>query len=97
MLAGVQRSAVAHWERRNGSLPSMTHLIAIATATGVSLEWLGTGRGAVRPSDGWNEAVSKDDIAQDDLETQSLASLRRMPRRLREQMASLLELVSRNC
>lgn len=42
---GVQRSAVAQWERADGSHPSMHHLLAIAISTGVCLEWLGTGRG----------------------------------------------------
>lgn len=95
-LTGVQRSAVAQWERKHGSLPSMAHLIAIANSTGVCLEWLGTGRGPVKPVDSWVGVLSKDDIAQDELETQCLVSLRRMPRRVREQMISLMDLVARN-
>lgn len=97
VLTGVQRSAVAQWERKNGSLPSMSHLIAIANATGVCIEWLGTGRGPAKPGDNWTGVLSKEDIAQDEIETLCLVSLRRMPRRLREQMASLMELVARNC
>ena len=74
----------------------MSHLVAVAHATGVCVEWLGTGRGPVKPAEGWTGVVSKDDIAQDELETQCLVSLRRMPRRIREQMIMFMELVARN-
>jgi transcriptional regulator with XRE-family HTH domain len=39
------RSAVAQWERDNAISPTVGHLTAIALATGVSFEWLATGRG----------------------------------------------------
>lgn len=43
----VRRSAVSNWESVGGALPSTSHLVAIALACGVSIEWLGTGRGAM--------------------------------------------------
>ena len=42
---GVKRSAATQWEHPSGTVPSMEHLIAVALATGVHLEWLATGRG----------------------------------------------------
>lgn len=44
----VQRSAVSNWESANDLYPTMANLVAIARACDVSLEWLGTGRGAMR-------------------------------------------------
>ena len=42
---GVDRSAVSQWERQTPACPTFSHLVGIATATGVSFEWLATGRG----------------------------------------------------
>lgn len=42
---GVKRSAVSNWESATSVHPSMRNLMAIATNTGVALEWLATGRG----------------------------------------------------
>ena len=42
---GVHRSAVAQWEQPGGSHPTMENLSRIAISTGVSFEWLATGRG----------------------------------------------------
>ncbi len=78
-----------------GSTPSMEHLIAIALHTCVNLEWLGTGRGYPLVV---NEPVGNDateDRAMDALETQCLRALRRMPRRLREQVVAVLAAVAR--
>jgi transcriptional regulator with XRE-family HTH domain len=49
---GVTPSAVAQWERPRGTRPSIRHLDDIALATGVSMEWLATGRGSSRRSAG---------------------------------------------
>lgn len=93
---GVHRSAVAQWESRDGSLPSMRHLILIATATGVCLEWLGTGRGPVRPDeDAWTPATLAGDYAQDELESECLSALRAIPFQTRRQIVSLVGLVAK--
>ena len=94
---GVQRSAVAQWERKDGSHPSMEHLTAIAVVTGVHLEWLGTGRGPARPGqDAWSQTLCAEDYIQDHLEAECIAALRKLPVALRKQMASILSLLSKN-
>lgn len=93
MLAGkigVHRSAVAQWESTLGSAPSMQHLIAIALHTGVNLEWLGTGRGQPIAE----HAAEEEERAQDVLEVRCLQSLRRMPRRTREQVVALIHIIA---
>lgn len=42
---GIQRSAVAQWERVDGSRPTVENLCKVATITSVRFEWLATGRG----------------------------------------------------
>ncbi len=42
---GVSRSAVAQWERVDGTCPSVENLIALARRTGLAFEYLATGRG----------------------------------------------------
>lgn len=91
---GVGRGAVAQWESSTGSLPSMEHLIAIALQTGVYLEWLGTGRGEPRP-DVTLPCPDEDDRAIDAIERNCLRMLRRMPRRLRAQILSVIKAASR--
>lgn len=94
---GVQRSAVAQWERKDGSHPSMEHLAAVALSTGVCLEWLGTGRGPAKPEmDTWAGSMLHADYAQDDLETECLGSLRKLPLPLRKQLISIISLLSNN-
>lgn len=93
---GVNRSAVAQWESRDGSLPSMRHLIAIAVETHVCLEWLGTGRGPIRPGDdAWTPATLAGDYAQDELESECLRSLRAVPYQTRRQVVSLIGLIAK--
>lgn len=94
---GVQRSAVAQWEKTGGNLPSMHHLIDIALATGVTLEWLGTGRGPIKPDEEtWTPAVQSLDYAQDETEYQCLQDLRRLPHRLRENLAGIIAILAKN-
>ncbi len=91
---GVQRGAVAQWESPTGCMPSMDHLVAIALTTETSLEWLGTGRGEPRKG---LEAIpaEAEHVAQDEIEVQCLRTIRRMPRRLREQVVSILAAIAR--
>ena len=66
---GVCRSAVAQWERARGASPNVGHLAKIAGVTGVTFEWLATGRGTMR--NGAEElvpAVQQNDFARDALE-----------------------------
>lgn len=40
---GVDRSAVGHWERGQGSTPSAARMLALAEVTGVNFAWLTSG------------------------------------------------------
>ena len=94
---GVQRSAVAQWESRSGTRPSMDHLMTIAVATNVSLEWLGTGRGTlVIDRETAHPAVNMTDYIQDAVEAKCLESIRKLPCNLKRQVASMLVLLSNN-
>jgi transcriptional regulator with XRE-family HTH domain len=42
---GVSRGAVAQWEMREGTAPSVDNLIKIAKLSGIAFEYLATGRG----------------------------------------------------
>lgn len=83
---GVQRSAVAHWESRAGKWPRTEHLATLASVTGVSVDWLATGRGQPKVS----REVQLDSVAaadailvEDDLEMRLIRLLRLMPLRAR--------------
>jgi transcriptional regulator with XRE-family HTH domain len=94
---GVQRSAVAQWEKNGGNVPSMNHLIDIALTTGVTLEWLGTERGPIKPGeDTWTPAVQSLDYAQDETEYQCLQDLRRLPHPLRESLAGIIATLAKS-
>lgn len=73
----------------------MNHMIAISLATGVRLEWLGTGRGAARNED-IVPALNRDEYAQDELEAQCLIALRRLPWKVRQGVVQMLSLISNN-
>lgn len=75
---GVDRSAVAQWERNNAAGPTVGHLTKIALATGVSFEWLATGRGP-RVIGGEGEeppGIVMDYVAQSESEERLLVAFR---------------------
>lgn len=89
---GVCRSAVAQWERAHGTAPTVVHLAEIASITGVTFEWLATGRGAMRMgADEDVPAVETGDFARDELETRVLESLRRLPNRQRAMVCRIVD------
>lgn len=91
---GIQRSAVAQWERTDGTLPKLQHLVQVALFTGVSFEWLATGRGTRRLDTAEADAaVILRDFAQDELETRTLELMRCLPRSKRHLACSILELL----
>lgn len=95
MLTGVQRSAVAQWEREGGTSPSVKHLAQIAVSTGVRFEWLATGRGDSQPDGGGFEfTVLTQDFAQDELESRVLDCVRRLSPRKRQMACAILEMLS---
>lgn len=75
---GLDRSAVAQWERNTPSSPTVGHLTRIALVTGVSFEWLATGRGPRRIGGKGDSppAVVMDYIAQSESEERLLIAFR---------------------
>jgi transcriptional regulator with XRE-family HTH domain len=92
---GVKRSAVTQWERVDGTLPSMEHMIRIALETGVSFEWIATGRGPSRLDDSAEQGLITTDFARDADETNALSFLRAMNASKRRVVMQILEAVSR--
>lgn len=92
--AGVNRSAVAQWEREHGGThPSVAHLADIALATRVTFEWLATGRGQARcAADIAVPAVAADYTAEA-LEVRCLEAVRRLPRQQRAWITTVLALL----
>lgn len=88
---GVKRSAVAQWESEEGTHPNIEHLTHIAMVTGVGFEWLATGRGPVRPT-ALDEVpvLMISDCAQDEVESQVLALIRKLPSKKQEVACKLL-------
>jgi transcriptional regulator with XRE-family HTH domain len=78
---GLDRSAVAQWERDNAVGPTVGNLSRIALATGVSFEWLVTGRGArFVGGDGQDPpGIVMDYIAQSESEERLLVAFRSLP------------------
>lgn len=89
----VRRSAVSNWESANDVLPSMQHLLAIATVCRVSLEWLGTGRGAFSLEVDELADVPAADAELVDVEEERglLGSFRDLPRRRQQLVLDLIE------
>jgi transcriptional regulator with XRE-family HTH domain len=60
---GISRGAVANWESANDAHPAASRMVKLAVLTGVSVEWLVTGRGRmIHESDGrkcrqWTESL----------------------------------------
>ena len=79
----VSRSAVAQWERADGSNPASTNLGRLALALACSFEWLATGRGnknaiGKRGHSMADTAVDLRHFAKDDAEDHLLAAFREL-------------------
>ena len=89
----VASSAVAQWEGPNGTMPRIDKLPSIATAVGVSVEWLLTGTGAKRHARHAAEetpAMTLDSFAHDTDEELLLRQFRRLTVRARGVIIGLL-------
>lgn len=79
---GVNRSAVAQWERHGGSTPTSANLSKIAIITSVHYEWLATGRGQMcTPEPGVSDdtpALQLQFYAHDCVEERVLQGLRKL-------------------
>jgi len=92
---GVKRSAVAQWERKEGTTPSVSHLAQIAVVTHVRFEWLATGRGCAK-TDGetlHGTVQANADYVQNDLEGNILSLVRRLPPRKRKVAHAIIEML----
>lgn len=88
---GVNRSAIAQWEREcGGTHPSMARLTAIALATGVTFEWLATGRGAMRAAPGADTPTPVLAYTEDALEMRCLEAVRKLPQQKKASISLLL-------
>jgi transcriptional regulator with XRE-family HTH domain len=92
---GVTPSAAAQWEHPNGTRPGTARLQEISAATGVSFEWLATGRGERRqrrptPADA-ESALKLDVFAQDWTEEVLLERFRLLSPRAKQMLVNLLE------
>lgn len=78
---GVDRSAVAQWERDTAVSPTVGHLAQIALSTGVAFEWLATGRGPkIIGGEGEQPpAFVMDYVAQSETEERLLIAFRTIP------------------
>lgn len=94
---GVNRSAVAQWERKDGSKPTSHHLSKLALETHTSFEWLATGRGKIHERDeqaGEITALLLKYYAQDSLEERLLIAFRMLGI---SQQIPLVEFMERVC
>lgn len=82
-LLGVNRSAVAQWERQGGSQPTSGNLSKLAVATSVQYEWLATGRGRMSLKSSLDgeedvEALLLQFYAHDEMEERMLVAMRKL-------------------
>lgn len=92
--AGVQRSAVAQWERPTGTKPTPDHLQVIAEKTGVNFEWLATGRGPACPNTVMDPDLEIFGIAGNDLESRMLDAMKRLPPAKQELAVQMVRLLA---
>lgn len=90
---GVQRSAVAQWERITGTHPTVENLAAIAVVTGALLEWLATGRGGEEAALSSETPAVANDYAYTEEEAEMLRSLRGLSPSTRRLICRLLEVL----
>ena len=88
---GVSRSAVGNWESARGGVhPSSERLAELALATGVSYEWLATGRGTPQaPSDGIPAADAE--FVDDPVERRLLEGFRACSEQFRQAILTVVE------
>lgn len=88
---GVGRTAVVNWESEaNRARPSSERLEEICRHTGVSWEWLATGRGLARPSE--DDTLAADaELVIDPIERRLLTAFRAGNAKFKLALISLLE------
>ena len=94
---GVTRGAVANWESAV-AVPAARRLARIANVTGVSYEWLATGRGAMLPELGFEDPKTPAidaDFVDDPVERQLLDTFRMASMRARKAALDTLKASAR--
>ena len=94
---GVTRGAVANWESAV-AVPAARRLARIANVTGVSYEWLATGRGAMLPELGFEDPKTPAldaDYVDDPFERQLLDTFRMASMRARKAALDTLKASAR--
>lgn len=89
----VRRSAVSNWESAAEVHPTMVNLAAIAQACNVSLDWLGTGRGAMSVDTLDDVQAADAELVDAPAERRLLAIFRSLPRHSQALILDLLELL----
>ena len=89
----VRRSAVSNWESVADVHPTMVNLIGIAHACKVSLDWLGTGRGAMSVDDLDHVQAADAELVDAPAERRLLVIFRSLPRHSQALILDLLELL----
>ena len=85
----VTRSAVANWERVSGIWPATSRILSIAVITGVSYEWLATGRGV--PTDDTLPAAVAGELIDDPKELRLLRAFRGCHSAIRRALLEMAE------
>ncbi|HEY9253591.1 MAG TPA: helix-turn-helix transcriptional regulator [Stenotrophomonas sp.] len=85
----VTRSAVANWERVSGVWPASSRMLSIAVITGVSYEWLATGRGV--PIDHTLPAAVAGELVDDPKELRMLRAFRGCHSAMRRALLEMAE------
>lgn len=97
-VLGINRSAVAQWERQGGSKPTSGNLSKIAVATRIQFEWLATGRGPMSPhGDDQGSATKLQLHAHDALEERLLVATRGLESWRVVAIAEMAEAMARGC
>lgn len=98
---GIHRSAVAQWESQRGAYPTVANTIKLAIATGVSIEWLATGRGPMdfAGADQTGASAFPDAaprlLPQADVEARAILSLRKLEQHLVVAIVEMIESMAR--
>ena len=89
---GVSRSSVTNWESVDRGQPATQRLQRIALVTGVSFEWLATGRGRMLPAQDLDDIPAADmEWVDDVLELRLLRAFRSAPPRMHLQIVTQAE------
>lgn len=91
---GITRGAVANWESDAGIEPTVEHMIKLAMLTGVSFEWLATGRGPGN-ADQAEPVAAPEEFARDSDERCLLQLFRGAPKQNRPLILEVVEVHAR--